>query len=97
MKVSYKNRRIQKLCTDRIEALRKYGEESADGIARCINTLEIYDFSEILGNHFCGFHALSGNRKCQYAMRVSKKNRLITIILDEEQEAVRVEEIVDYH
>lgn len=30
-------------------------------------------------------------------MKVSKKNRLVTVIIDEKLESVSVEDIIDYH
>lgn len=97
MNVSYKNKKIQKICTDRRTAVRNFGDESADGLAKCIKTLENFSFRVILNNRLCDFHALIGDRQGQYAMKVSKKNRLITVIIDEKLESVSVEEIIDYH
>lgn len=74
MNVSYKSKKIQKICTDRKTAVRIFGDESADGVAKCIKTLENFPFRVILNNRLCDFHALIGDRQGQYAMKVSKKN-----------------------
>lgn len=92
-----KAKKIQKICTDRKTAVRIFGDESADGVAKCIKTLENFPFRVILNNRLCDFHALIGDRQGQYAMKVSKKNRLITVIIDEKLESVSVEDIIDYH
>lgn len=97
MKIRFRTKRLERICEDRRVAVRLYGEESADGLALSLRVLESYAFDDLLKNHLRDFHALLGNRAGQYAMRISKKNRLIIVVIDKQNEAVRIEEIVDYH
>ncbi len=97
MKIRYRTKKLEKICEDRRSAIRLYGEESADGLALSLRVLELYAFNELLKNRLRDFHALLGNRAGQYAMRVSKKNRLIIVVIDKENDTARIEEIVDYH
>ncbi len=97
MKIRFRTKKLEKICEDRRSAVRLYGEESADGLALSLRVLELYAFDELLKNRLRDFHALLGNRAGQYAMRVSKKNRLIIVVIDKENDTARIEEIVDYH
>jgi len=97
MKIQFRTKRLERTCEDRRFATRLYGEESADGLALSLRALESYAFDELLKNRLRDFHALLGNRAGQYAMRISKKNRLIIVVIDKENETARIEEIVDYH
>ncbi len=97
MQIRFRTKKLKGICEDRAVALRLYGKESADGLALSLRALETFSFDELLKGRLRDFHALLGNRAGQYAMRLSKKNRLIVILIDKEKDIAQVEEIVNYH
>lgn len=97
MKIRFRTKKLERICVDRRLSVRLYGEESADGLTLSLRVLESYAFDELLKNRLRDFHALLGNRAGQYAMRISKKSRLIIVVIDKENDTSRIEEIVDYH
>lgn len=100
MIVRYKDRKLEKVCTEYKEAKRKFGIYMADEIMECIKYLESADSVEILialGFHRC--HPLTNNRDTQYALDLRHPYRLIFVKNpdDGSVHVVKIIEIVDYH
>lgn len=103
MKITYKNNKLEKICTDFSKAKKVYGNQIATKLIQRINELEasnnLYDMSQIRSARL---HQLKGNRKEEYAIMLTGNYRLIltstagNIKLEKIEEA-RIEDIEDYH
>ena len=69
MDITYKNRKIEKVCTDAKAAERTYGREMADKIHQRIDEIDAADTVErMIKFHIGRCHSLTQNRKGQYAV-----------------------------
>ena len=69
MDITYKNRKIEKVCTDAKAAERTYGREMADKIHQRIDEIDAADTVEMMIKvHIGRCHSLTQNRKGQYAV-----------------------------
>lgn len=98
MQVTYRNRQLEKACTQRNVAQKKYGEEMAEKLQMRIAEIEAVDSIETMVQCRIGrCHMLQGNRQGQYAVDLVHPYRLVFEQVDGEEETVKVVEIVDYH
>lgn len=98
IRISYKSRRLQKVCEDAEAAEKQYGAEMAEKIQMRIDQIRAADSIEMLVRNRIGrCHQLKGNRKEQFAMDLTHPYRLVFRKINEELIAVEVLEIVDYH
>ena len=98
MKVEYKNRSIQKVCTDASAAERKYGYEMAEKIQLRIDQITAADTVEQMVQYRIGrCHPLKGNRKGQYAVDLVHPQRLVFEKKGEQIQIANISEIIDYH
>lgn len=67
MEITYKTRKIEKVCTIASEAEKKYGSEMAAKIHQRIDEIDASDTVEEMVNSYWKSHLLKGNRKGQYA------------------------------
>lgn len=95
MKIEYKNNRIRKLCEDGSLAVRTLRKEGALVLERRLNQLRVFKLMELLSHRIGGCHALTGNRRGQYAMSLIHPYRLIFTV--RQTETALIVEIVDYH
>ena len=86
MEITYKTRKIEKVCTIASEAEKKYGSEMAEKIHQ-----------RMVQFHIGRCHPLKGNRKGQYAMDLVHPYRLVFEKIGNEIQIANVMEIVDYH
>ena len=92
------SKKMQKVCTNADEARKRYGQRMARDISACIDALAAADsVEELIQGHIFRCHALTGNRKGQYAMDLVHPYRLIFEKGDDGAFYVIVIEIVDYH
>lgn len=84
MKITYKTRKLEKVCTIA-------SETGIDEIDASDSVEELVQF------HIGRCHLLKGKRKGQYAMDLVHPYRLIFEKIDEEIRIVMVIEITDYH
>ena len=69
MDITYKNRKIEKVCTDAKAAERTYGREMADKIHQRIDEIDAADTVEMMIKFDIGrCQWLTQNRKGQYAV-----------------------------
>ncbi len=87
MEISYKNKKLEKVCTNAKTAERIYGREMAEKIHQRICEIRATDSVELLVQ----------NRKGQYAMDLVHPKRLVFEKHGEEIEIANILEIVDYH
>ena len=98
MKVVYKTRALQRVCTDASEARKKYGADMARRITRRIDQLHSAKTVEHLIQLKTGrCHPLKGDRAGQYAMDLVHPYRLIFEKIGDVIQVAQVVEIADYH
>lgn len=98
MDITYKNKRIEKVCTHAKTAERTYGREMAEKIHQRIDETSAADTVEMMIQFHIGrCHALSQNRKGQYAMDLVHPYRLVFEKEGTEIQIANILEIVDYH
>lgn len=98
MLITYKSRMLMKICTQASVAERKYGIRMAEKIQQRVDELSAADSVEMMVKFHIGrCHALSGNRKGQFALDLVHPYRLIFAKREEEITLVEIQEIVDYH
>ena len=98
MKVTYKNKRIEKVCTNAVEAEKKYSREMAEKIQSRIDLIEAAESIDMMVQYRMGrCHPLQGNRKGQYAVDLVHPFRLVFEVHEDEIQIANIIEIVDYH
>ena len=98
MEITYKNKNIEKVCTNASYAEKKYGSDMAEKIHQRIDEIDASEtVEEMIQYHIGRCHYLKGNRKCQYAMDLIYPQRSIFEKKGNEIQIVNVIEITDYH
>lgn len=98
MQIEYKNKRIERVCTNASAAERQYGIKMACKIHMRIDEIAAADnVEELIQWHIGRCHALANNRKGQYAVDLVHPNRLVFTIQDGLIQIACIQEIVDYH
>lgn len=98
MEITYKNKNIEKVCTNASYAEKKYGSDMAEKIHQRIDEIDASEtVEEMIQYHIGRCHHLKGNRKCQYAMDLIHPQRLIFEKKGNEIQIVNVIKITDYH
>ena len=98
MDIIYKNKKIEKVCTNAKIADKTYGNEMAVKIHMRIDQIRAADTVEMMvQSHIGRCHQLNNDRKGQYAMDLVHPYRLVFEKQGEEIQIVRIMEIVDYH
>lgn len=96
--ITYKNKKIKKVCTDAKTAERTYSQEMADKIHQRIDEIGAADTVEMMIQFHIGrWHPLKQNRKGQYAMDLVHPYRLVFEKNGDEIQIANILEIVDYH
>ena len=98
MDITYKNKKIEKVCTDAKAAERTYGREMAEKIHHRIDEIDAADTVEMMVQFRIGrCHPLARNRKGQYAVDLIHPYRLVFEKNGDEIQIANILEIVDYH
>ncbi len=98
MDITYKNKKIKKVCTDANAAEKMYGRKMAEKIQQRIDQITAADSVEMLIEFHIGrCHPLKQNRKGQYAVDLVHPYRLVFEKKGDEIQIAIVLEIVDYH
>ncbi len=98
MDITYRNRKMEKVCTDAKTAEKTYGREMADKIHQRIDEITAADTVEMMIKYHIGrCHPLAQNRKGQYAVDLVHPYRLVFEKNGNEIQIVNILEIVDYH
>ncbi len=98
MDVLYKNKKLERICTDARTAERTYGSKMAEKIHQRIDEIIAVDSVETMQKYRIGrCHQLSMNRKGQYAVDLVHPYRLIFEKVDAGIQVVMIIEITDYH
>ncbi len=98
MELTYKNKKIKKVCTDAKTAEKTYGREMAEKIHQRIDEICAADTVEMMIQcHIGRCHSLTQNRKGQYAVDLVHPYRLVFEKHGDEIQIANILEIVDYH
>ena len=98
LRVTYKSNHLSRVCTDYSEAKREYGDRMANLVHQRIDQLTASDSVELLVRFSVGrCHALTGDRKGEYAMDLVHPYRLVFKSESGSISIVRVVSIEDYH
>lgn len=98
MDITYKNKRIMKVCTDAKTAEKYYGKDMSNKIHQRIDEIRAVDTVEMMVQFHIGrCHPLVNNRKGQYAVDLVHPYRLIFEKNGDEIQIANILEIVDYH
>ena len=69
MKITYKTKKLEKICTDASQAEKKHGKQMAAKIHQRIDEISAADTVEMMIQFHIGrCHALTGSRQSQYAV-----------------------------
>ena len=98
MEITYKNKKIEKVCTDARTAERAYGRDMACKIHQRIDEISASETIEMMIRFHIGrCHPLTQNRKGQYAVDLVHPYRLVFEKNGNEIQIANILEIVDYH
>lgn len=98
MEITYRSRKIERICTNAEAAERAYGRDMADKIHQRIDELSAADTIEMMIQYHIGrCHLLSQDRKGQYALDLVHPYRLVFSKSGDKIQIANVIEIVDYH
>ena len=96
--VTYKNKSMERICTDYSEATRKHGSDIADKLYQRIYEISAVPSVEVMIQcHIGRCHRLTGNRNGQYSVDLGHPYRLIFKVKNEQVQIAKIIEIVDYH
>ena len=98
MEIKYKNKKIEKICTNAKAAERFYGNKMAEKIHMRIDEISAADTVKMMIKFHIGrCHSLSNNRKGQYAVDLIHPYRLVFEKYGDMIQIAYIVEIVDYH
>lgn len=103
MKITYKTKKLEKICTDYSKATSECGTQIAKKLyIRLVELESAQSLQDIKMINSARLHPLSGKREGEYAVDLTGNYRLILIASNgeiklERIDEVRLEEIVDYH
>lgn len=98
MEITFKNKKIKKICTDAKTAERIHGPKMAGIIHQRIDEIYAADSVEMMIQFRIGrCHQLKMNRKGQYAVDLLHPYRLIFEKEGDEIQIANILEIADYH
>ena len=96
MRVRFRTRRLERCFEDSSRAARTWGPEVGERYVERIRYLiEARSAADLYKIRTLDFHALTGDRAGQHAMRLTGRWRLIVTLTDDD--AALVDEVVDYH
>lgn len=98
LKVTYRTKKIEKICKNRAVSDKVYGIEMSEKIQQRITEIKAMDtIEDMIKYHIGRCHRLKNNRKGQYAVDLVHPNRLVFEKHGDEIEVAHILEIVDYH
>ena len=98
MDITYKSKKLEKICTNARTAERTYGRQMAEKIQQRIDEISAADTVEMMIQFYLGrCHPLLQDRKGQYAVDLVHPYRLVFEKRGSEIQIANILEIVDYH
>jgi len=96
LEISFRSKKIERICTDYTEASRQHGREMAIAIHKRMNELRAADSVDMMIRFKIGrCHQLAGDRIGQFSLDLQQPYRLV--FKSSGEAAVLIFEIVDYH
>ena len=98
MRITYKNKKLEKICTNAYEATKTYGSRMAELIDQRISEISAIETVELMIQFHIGrCHSLKGNRQEQYAVDLVHPYRLVFEKKEDIIQIANILEIIDYH
>lgn len=98
MEITYKTRKLQKVCTIAREAEKSHGTLMAEKIHQRIDEIAAAEtLTDMLQFRIGGCHQLHGQREGQYALTLIQPYRLVFEMVEDKVNVVCILEVVDYH
>lgn len=98
MYITYKSKKLEKICTDARAAERAYGIDMAGKIHMRIDEIAAAETVEMMIQFHIGrCHPLTGSRKGQFAVDLIHPYRLVFEKRGNELQIAHIMEVVDYH
>lgn len=98
MIITYKNKSIEKVCTNAHAAEKQHGAPMAEKIHQRIGEIAAADTVEMMIQYNIGrCHPLKGNRRGQYAVDLVQPYRLVFEKNGDVIQIAKIMEIIDYH
>lgn len=98
LRIEYKTKKLEKVCTNYSEAEKRHGREMAEKIHQRIAEINAAINVEMMLQFGIGrCHQLKGNRKDQYAVDLVHPYRFVLEKRENEIQIANIMEIVDYH
>lgn len=98
LKIRYRTKKLEKVCTDFAVAQREHGKDMARIIHQRIDQITAAPSVEMLVQYSIGrCHLLIGDRMGEYAMDLKQPYRLVFEVINEEISVARILYIEDYH
>mgnify|MGYP003769022609 CR=1 FL=1 len=98
LQITYKTKKLEKVCTNAYEAEKRHGHEMAAKIHQRIDELLAAPSVEMMLQYGIGrCHRLKGSRKEQCALDLIHPHRLVFEKIDNEIQIANILEILDYH
>ncbi|MDY6989726.1 MAG: type II toxin-antitoxin system RelE/ParE family toxin [Thermodesulfobacteriota bacterium] len=98
MEVRFRTRKLEKEYRESAKAVRAYGVQVARRYIQRINIIKhARDIDELVGLPVLRCHRLKGDRQDQYAVKLTKRYRLIFTLQGEALEIVHIEEVSKHY
>jgi len=98
LQVRFRNNKLQKQYEKSAEAEKAYGKQVARKFIMRVNTLKsAKDFNELFSLPGWDFHPLKGNRKGEYAIKLTGFWRLIITNDGDTFDIAKIEEVSDHY
>jgi proteic killer suppression protein len=98
MDITYRNKKIEKECTDANVSDKIYGKEMSARLQMRIDQIRAADsVEEMVKFHIGRCHKLSGKRRGEYAVDLVHPYRLVFVKHGDVIQIAHIIEIVDYH
>lgn len=98
MRITYKNKKMEKICNNASAAKKEYGSRMADIIHLRHDQIKAADSIDLMVEYKIGrCHELKGNRANQFAVDLVQPFRMVFEKKGDEIQIAHILEIVDYH
>ena len=98
MNITYKTKKIERICTNAKTAEKLYGTMMAEKIHQRVDEISAADQVEtMIQFHIGRCHSLKQDRKGQYAVDLVHPYRLVFEKIGQQVQIANILEIVDYH
>ena len=95
MEIRFRTRRLRRCAESSNDAIRAWGPDVGPRYMQRIRLIAAMQTSqEMFEARAFDFHPLTGNRRGQYALRLT--GQMLVVVIEDER-TIRVEEVIDYH